>query len=57
MFFAIDKSTGDLGIYDVEQSFYDSGQEKFERGLEIYEKFFVKEEEELNSYIIKDTLS
>ncbi len=57
IFFAIDKSTGDLGIYDVTQSFYDSGKEKFERGLEIYEKFFVKEEEELNSYVIKDTIN
>ena len=56
IFFAIDKSTGDLGIYDVTQSFFDSGKEKFEMGLKIYEKFFVKEEEELNSYVIKGTL-
>tara|TARA_E500000318_G_scaffold62683_1_gene57996 strand:- start:538 stop:1569 length:1032 start_codon:yes stop_codon:yes gene_type:complete len=56
-FFAIDKSTGDLGIYDVTKSFFDSGKQKFERGLEIYEKFFVKQEEELNSYVIKGILN
>ena len=55
-FFAIDKSTGDLGIYDVTESFYQSGKDKLEYGLNIYEKFFVRREEELNSYVIKGTL-
>jgi hypothetical protein len=56
VFFAIDKSTGDLGIYDVTENFYNSGKEKLEYGLKIYEKYFIKEEEDLNSYVIKGTL-
>lgn len=55
-FFVIDKSSGDLGIYDVEESFYQSGKEKLEYGLRIFEKYFVNMEEELNTYIIKGTL-
>lgn len=56
LFFAIDKSSGDLGIYDAKESFYNSGKDKFEYGIKVYEKYFVKQEEELNSYVIKDTL-
>lgn len=55
-FFAIDKSTGDLGIYDVTEDFYQSGQDKLEYALNIFETYFVKREEELNSYVIRDTL-
>lgn len=55
-FFAIDKSSGDLGIYDVEQSFYESGKYKLEAGLEVFEKYFVNMEEDLNTYVIRDTL-
>ncbi len=56
MFFAIDKSTGDLGIYDVTESFYNSGRDKLLYGLKIYETYFVNKEQELNTYVIKDTL-
>lgn len=55
-FFVIDKSCGDLGIYDVEESFYESGKYKLEKGLEIFEKYFVNMEEDLNTYVIRDTL-
>jgi len=55
-FFAIDKSSGDLGIYDVEESFYESGKYKLEKGLEVFETYFVDMKEDLNSYVIKDTL-
>jgi len=55
-FFAIDKSTGDLGIYDVTENFYQSGKDKLEYALKIYEKYFVRAEEDLNSYVIKGTL-
>lgn len=55
-FFAIDKGSGDLGIYDVSESFYNSGKEKLEYALRVYEKYFVNQEEELNSYIIRGTL-
>jgi hypothetical protein len=56
MFFAIDKATGDLGIYDVTESFYNSGRDKLLYGLKIYETYFVNKEQELNTYVIKDTL-
>jgi hypothetical protein len=55
-FFAVDKSTGDLGYYDVSKEFYNSGKEKVEYALKVYEKYFVKQEEQLNEYIIKGTL-
>lgn len=55
-FFVIDKSSGDLGIYDVAESFYESGRSKLDYGLRIFESYFVKQEEQLNEYIIKGTL-
>ena len=55
-FFAIDKSTGDLGIYDVTENFYQSGKDKLEYALKIYEKYFVRAEEDLNAYVIKDVI-
>lgn len=55
-FFAIDKSTGDLGYYNVSKEFYESGKAKLEYGLKIFETYFVKQEQELNEYIIQETL-
>tara|TARA_R110000796_G_scaffold51091_3_gene120521 strand:- start:509 stop:1546 length:1038 start_codon:yes stop_codon:yes gene_type:complete len=55
-FFAIDKGTGDLGIFDITEKFYNSGKDKVQYGLKIFEKYFVNKEEELNTYIIKDIL-
>lgn len=55
-FFAIDKSSGDLGIYDVTENFYNSGKDKVEYGLRIFEKYFVTRSEEINSYVISGTL-
>lgn len=55
-FFVIDKSSGDLGIYDVSQSFYDSGMIKLEKAIDIYKDFFVDKNQELNNYVIKGTL-
>jgi len=55
-FFAIDKSTGDLGYYNVSKEFYESGKAKLEYGLKIFETYFVKQEQELNEYIIQGTL-
>jgi hypothetical protein len=56
LFFAIDKNTGDLGIYDVKESFYNSGKDKLEYALKVYKTYFVDQTEELNSYVIKGTL-
>ena len=56
IFFAIDKSSGDLGTYDVTEKFYNSGKDKVEYALKVYEQYFVKKERELNEYIIRGTL-
>jgi len=56
-FFVIDKSTGDLGIYDVEESFYNSGKDKLEYGIKVFEQYFINKEFELNEYVVRDTLS
>ena len=55
-FFAIDKGTGDLGYYEVSKDFYESGKAKLEYGLKVFETYFVKQEQELNEYVIKGTL-
>lgn len=56
-FFVIDKGSGDLGIYDCEESFYESGKNKLEYGIRIFEKYFINKEEQLNEYVIRDTLT
>ena len=56
-FFVIDKSSGDLGIYDCEESFYNSGKDKLEYGLKIFEQYFVNKELQLNEYVVRDTLA
>lgn len=56
IFFAIDKSSGDLGIYDVTEKFYNSGKDKVEYALKVYQQYFVKKDKELNEYVIRGTL-
>lgn len=56
-FFVIDKKSGDLGIWDVEETFYNSGKDKVEYGLRIFQKYFVDQTEEINEYVIQGTLS
>ena len=55
-FFVIDKSTGDLGYYDVSKEFFESGKAKLEYALKVYETYFINKEQELNEYVIKGTL-
>ena len=55
-FFVIDKSSGDLGIYDVAESFYNSGKDKVEYGLRIFQKYFVEQSEKINEYVIQGIL-
>lgn len=56
-FFVIDKKSGDLGIWDVEESFYNSGKDKVEYGLRIFQKYFVDQTEEINDYVITGKLN
>jgi len=55
-FFVIDKSSGDLGIYDVKESFYNAGKDKVEYALKVFKSYFINQTEELNEYVIKGTL-
>ena len=54
-FIAVDKSSCDIGIYDVSQEFYNQGKEKVLKALEIFETFFINGAD-LDSYCIKDIL-
>jgi len=55
-FFAIDKSSGDLGFYDVSETFYNSGKDKVLKALERFKDYFVDQTENLNEYVIRGTL-
>ena len=54
-FIAVDKSSCDIGIYDVSEEFYNQGKEKVLKALEIFETFFINGAD-LDSYCIKDIL-
>ena len=57
VFFVIDKRTGRLGIFDFSSTFLSGGQEKVERAVEVYNKFFSNEStEDINAYIHRQTL-
>ena len=57
VFFVIDKRTGRLGIFDCSSTFLSGGQEKVERAVEVYTKFFSNEStEDINAYIHRQTL-
>ena len=55
-FFVICKKTGDLGIWDCKESFYNSGKEKVMRAIKTFEEYFVNNESELNEYVLRGTL-
>lgn len=55
-FLVIDKGTLDIGIYDVSEEFYLSGEEKTRKGIEVYKTYFIQNEIDVNDYIIKGTL-
>jgi len=57
VFYVVDKSTYELGIYYPSQTFLEYGKDKVERAIEVYNKFFKENaEENIESYIIKETL-
>jgi len=55
-FFVICKKTGDLGIWDCKESFYNSGKDKVIRAIKTFEEYFVNNESELNEYVLRGTL-
>ena len=55
-FLVVDKSTLDVGIFEVSEDFYFSGMEKVKKGIAMFETYFLKEEIDVNDYIITGTL-
>lgn len=55
-FLVIDKGTLDIGIWDVSEEFYLSGEQKVAKGIDTYMTYFLKEEAEVNDYVITGTL-
>ena len=56
IFIAIDKNTGQIGIYDCSEDFYKTGSEKVEKASEIYDLFFNNKDFDPNNYFINKTL-
>ena len=54
-FIVLDKSSTDIGIYDVSEEFYKRGEDKFNRAISRYRDFFVKGQD-LDTYTIQGTL-
>ena len=54
-FLVIDKGTLDIGIFDVSEEFYFSGERKVQYAVETYNEFF-EQGESLEDYVIRGTL-
>jgi len=54
-FIAVDKSSLDIGIYNVSEEFYQSGKQKTQEGINRYHTFF-EIGEDLDSYYIEGVL-
>lgn len=50
-FLVIDKGTLDIGLFNVTPETFESGKQKLEAGLELYNAFFVDKYVDLNEYI------
>lgn len=56
-FLVVDKTTGELGIFDVTDEFLDGGEGKVYRAVEVYNKFFGENAtDDVNEYIVRDYL-
>lgn len=54
-FIALDKGSLDIGIFDCSEEFYYKGEEKVEKALDLYEKFFIYGAD-LDNYCLTGTL-
>ena len=54
-FIAIDKGSLDIGIFDCSEEFYFKGEEKVEKAIDLYEKFFIFGAD-LDNYCLTGTL-
>ncbi len=56
VFIAIDKNTGQIGIFDCSPEFYERGKDKVEREVKAYELFYKSEGFDPTQYFINKTL-
>ena len=56
IFIAIDKNTGQIGLFDCSSSFYKTGEEKVEKASEAYDLFYNTEGFDSSQYFINKTL-
>ena len=56
VFIAIDKKTGQIGLFDCSDNFYRSGEEKVEKASEAYDLFYNTEGFDPQQYFINQTL-
>lgn len=57
VFYAIEKGTGRMGIYRPTTEFLERGEDKVERAVEVYKKFFADNaKENINDYYIEEEL-
>ena len=57
VFYAIEKGTGRMGIYRPTAEFLERGEEKVEKAVEVYKKFFADNaKENINDYYIEEEL-
>ena len=56
IFIAIDKNTGQIGIFDCSTDFYERGRDKVERAVQAYELFYKSEGFDPTQYFINKTL-
>jgi len=57
VFFAIDKTTGRMGMYEPSQDFILRGRDKVERAIEVHDKFFGPDAtHNIETFYIKETL-
>ena len=56
IFIAVDKKTGQIGIFDCSSDFYRSGMNKVEKASEAYDLFYKTEGFDPSQYFINKTL-
>ena len=56
VFIAIDKNSGQIGLFDCSTSFYKNGEEKVEKASEAYDLFYNTEGFDPHQYFINQTL-
>ena len=57
VFYAIDKKTGRMGMYETSDDFIRRGRDKVERALEVYDRFFGADAtHNIETFYIKETL-